>query len=54
MVVMTDFPWDISIGIGIVLLGTGVFVAWILTLDNLEDANAPEERIQSESNQQEH
>ena len=33
---MTNFPWDISIGIGIVLLGTGVFVTWVLMLDNLE------------------
>lgn len=30
---MTDFPWDIAIGLGIVLLGTGVFVAWVFTLD---------------------
>lgn len=51
---MTDFPWDISIGIGIVLLGTGAFVVWILMLDYLEDKNATEKGIQSENNQQEH
>lgn len=33
---MTGFPWDITIGLGIVLLGTGVFVVWILMLDYLE------------------
>lgn len=48
---MTNFPWDISIGIGIVLLGTGVFVTWVLMLDSVENADAPEERIQSKDNQ---
>ena len=48
---MTDFPWDVSIGIGIVLLGTGTFVVWILMLDQLESDHATEERKQSEDNQ---
>lgn len=51
---MTDFPWDISIGIGIVLLGTGAFVTWILMLDHLETKNAAKERIKSEDNQSKH
>jgi hypothetical protein len=46
---MTDFPWDISIGLGIVLLGTGAFVTWILMLDQLESDHATEERNQSEN-----
>ena len=51
---MTDFPWDISIGIGIVLLGTAAFVAWVLMLDYLETKDATKERIQSKNNQQKH
>jgi hypothetical protein len=47
---MTDFPWDISIGIGIVLLGTGAFVVWVLMLDYLETKDATKERQQSEDN----
>ena len=48
---MTNFPWDISIGIGIVLLGTGAFVVWVLMLDYLETKDAPKERQQSEDHQ---
>lgn len=51
---MTDFPWDISIGIGIVLLGTGAFVAWVLMLDYLESQDATKDGHQSESSQQQH
>lgn len=51
---MTDFPWDISIGIGIVLLGTGAFVAWVLTLDSTETASASKERFKPKDHQQEH
>lgn len=51
---MTSFPWDISIGLGIVLLGTGAFVAWILILDQLESDHAPKERIEPKDSQQEH
>lgn len=45
----TDFPWDVSIGIGIVLIGTGAFIAWILMLDHLETNDAIEKRNQSEN-----
>lgn len=48
---MTDFPWDISIGIGIVLLGTAAFVVWVLMLDYLEAKNAAKERIQPKDDQ---
>jgi hypothetical protein len=48
---MTDFPWDVSIGIGIVLLGTGAFVVWVLMLDSLESCNAFKERKRSENDQ---
>jgi hypothetical protein len=36
---MTDFPWGVSIGLGVVLLGTLSIIVWILLLDNIEDAN---------------
>ena len=51
---MTDFPWDIAIGVGIVLLGTLAIIAWVLLYDYLESTDAPEERIQSENYQQKH
>ena len=51
---MTDFPWDISIGLGIVLLGTLAIIAWVLMYDSLESSHAPEERFKSEDGQQEH
>ena len=33
---MTDFPWGVSIGLGIVLLGTLSFIIYIMLLDKLE------------------
>jgi hypothetical protein len=33
---MTDFPWGVSIGLGIVLLGTLSFIVYIMLLDKLE------------------
>lgn len=51
---MTGFPWDIALGIGIVLLGTGAFVVWILMLDYLESSDAAKKGEKSENSQQEH
>jgi hypothetical protein len=51
---MTEFPWDIAIGLGIVLLGTLAIIVWVLLYDYLEPTNASEEGIQSEDHQQEH
>lgn len=51
---MADIPWDIIIGIGIVLLGTGAFVAWILMLDNIEYGNATEKGLRQEDRQPKH
>lgn len=48
---MTGFPWDVSIGIGIVLLGTAAFVVWVLMLDYLETKDAIKKGIQSKNNQ---
>lgn len=33
---MTDFPWGVSIGLGIVLLGTLAFIVYIMMLDTIE------------------
>jgi len=33
---MTDFPWGVSIGLGIVLLGTLGFIVYIFLLDSIE------------------
>lgn len=33
---MNDFPWGVSIGLGIVLLGTLSFLIYIMMLDYLE------------------
>mgnify|MGYP006280512759 CR=1 FL=1 len=51
---MTDFPWDIAIGLGIVLLGTLAIIAWVLLYDYLDDQNANEKRIQQQDHQQEY
>jgi hypothetical protein len=51
---MTDFPWDVAIGLGIVLLGTLAIIAWVLMYDHLENKNAFKEGIWSEDDQQEH
>jgi hypothetical protein len=48
---MNDFPWDIAIGLGIVLLGTLAIIAWVLMYDHLENANGAEKGIQSENDQ---
>jgi len=34
---MTDFPWGVSIGLGIVLLGTLSFIVYIMLIDKLEE-----------------
>ena len=34
---MNDFPWGVSIGLGIVLLGTLSFIIYIMMLDYLEN-----------------
>ncbi len=34
---MTDFPWGVSIGLGIVLLGTLSFIVYIMLLDTIEN-----------------
>ncbi len=34
---MNNFPWGVSIGLGIVLLGTLSFLVYIMMLDYLED-----------------
>lgn len=51
---MTGFPWDIAIGLGIVLLGTLAIIAWVLTYDCLESRNAIKEGIQSEDCRKKH
>jgi hypothetical protein len=33
---MNDFPWGVSIGLGIILLGTLSFLIYIMMLDYLE------------------
>lgn len=33
---MNDFPWGVSIGLGIVLLGTLCCIVYILLLDKIE------------------
>jgi hypothetical protein len=33
---MNDFPWGVSIGLGIVLLGTLFCIVYILLLDSIE------------------
>jgi len=33
---MNDFPWGVSIGLGIILLGTLSFLTYIMMLDYLE------------------
>jgi preprotein translocase subunit Sss1 len=34
---MNNFPWDIIIGLGVVLSGTIGFIVYILLLDTIED-----------------
>jgi hypothetical protein len=34
---MTDFPWGVTIGLGIVLLGTLSFLTYVMLLDYLEN-----------------
>lgn len=34
---MDDFPYDVSIGLGLVLLGTLWCIIYILRLDSIED-----------------
>jgi hypothetical protein len=51
---MTEFPWDIAIGLGIVLLGTLLTIVWVLAYDHLENANAVKEGHQSKGGQQQH
>jgi hypothetical protein len=34
---MNDFPWGVSIGLGLVLLGTLSFIIYIMMLDYLEN-----------------
>lgn len=51
---MTDFPWDIAIGLGIVLLGTLAVIVWVLMYDFLENSSAVKKGLKSEDNQQEH
>jgi len=48
---MDSFPWAVSIGLGIVLLGTLVVICYILSLDYLEARNATQERSQSKDSQ---
>lgn len=51
---MTDFPWDITIGLGIVLLGTLAIIVWVLLYDLLEENHATKKRIQPKDSQQEY
>lgn len=51
---MDPFPWGVSIGLGIVLLGTLVAICYILLLDHLEGKHATQERTQSKDGQQEY
>lgn len=46
---MTDFPWGVSIGIGIVLLGTLSFIIYIFNLDNKEKCTSTESTKSTES-----
>lgn len=34
---MNNFPWGVSIGLGLVLLGTLSFIIYIMMLDQLEN-----------------
>lgn len=34
---MTDFPWGVSIGLGLVLLGTLGCIVYICLLDSIEN-----------------
>jgi len=34
---MTNFPWGVSIGLGIILLGTLSCIVYILLLDSIEE-----------------
>lgn len=34
---MNDFPYDVTIGLGLVLLGTLWIIVYILRLDSIED-----------------
>ena len=34
---MNDFPWGVSIGLGIVLLGTLSFIVYIMLLGTIEN-----------------
>ena len=49
-----SFPWGVTSGLGIVLLGTIAFLVYILTLDHRENQNATKERNQQEDHQQKH
>jgi hypothetical protein len=51
---MTGFPWDIAIGLGIVLLGTLAIIAWVLMYDHLEAKDATKKGIQSENRWEKH
>lgn len=48
---MDQFPWGVSIGLGIVLLGTLVAICYILVLDHLEGNHAVKERPQPKDRQ---
>jgi hypothetical protein len=51
---MSDFPYAVSIGLGIVLLGTAICVVWILMLDSLESQDATQEGQEPKDGQQKH
>ena len=50
---MTEFPLGITLGLILVLIGTGSFIAYILLLDKIEEQKS-NVRIQDQENHQNH
>ena len=50
---MTDFPWGVTIGIGLVLCFTIYCIAYILLLDKIEEYQS-NVRIQDQENKKNH
>lgn len=48
---MESYPWGITGGIGLILLGTLGFIAYILLLDWLENKNAIKKRPEPKDHQ---
>lgn len=50
---MTNFPWEVTLGLILILIGTGSFIAYILLLDKIEEKKS-NVRIQDQENHQNH